>query len=140
MTPNFQNEVQFVTFADSSKGGPRITLRLADRDELEAFVGMEGKRFMCVLVQIGDQEEPVPPAEKATVFKETHRLGPLALSAVQICDSDEFRQWVYEKSGMTAADYIKERCCIESRRELDANRPAADIFHGIMRNFNGRGK
>ena len=64
MKPSFQGEVQFAAWTDSGKSGPRVTFRLQDREELEPFVGKEGRRYMAVLVEIGDDENPVEPIER----------------------------------------------------------------------------
>lgn len=131
VTPTHSGEVQFVTFADSSKGGPRITLRLQDRDELEAFVGMEGKRFMCVLVAIGDDEQPVPPPAKAPAQK----LGPLALSAVQFCKNPAFWQWINHESEEDAAQWLKLELGVASRRDIDGDKDAPARFRVLAREF-----
>jgi hypothetical protein len=126
ITPAFQGEVQFAGYSDSSRSGPRITLRLHDRDELQSFVGMEGKRFMCVLVAIGDDEQPVPPARQPEPSK---KLGPLALSAVQFCKNPMFLQWLDVRTEAEAADWIKEKCGVVSRREIDGDPYAPHRFH-----------
>lgn len=64
-TPIFSGEVQFRRYSDTSTQGASIVLALPDRAELEAFVGKEGKRFMAVLVEIGDDEQPVQQPEPA---------------------------------------------------------------------------
>lgn len=126
--PTYSGECQFVTYADSSKGGPRITLRLRDRDELEAFIGMEGKRFALVLVQIGDDEQPVPPRQRES----TQTLGPLAMSAVMMCKEPRFRSWLGVSSPVEAAEFIKRECGISSRKELDTNPVAARKFRTMI--------
>ena len=120
----FKGEFQFVTFADSSRGGPRVTFRLSDRDELQAFVGCEGKRYACVLVEIGDDELPV----EGNAPKE--QLGPLCKWAVMRDDDPAFSAWVTPK---TPKAYILEVCGIKSRRELDTNPEAAAEFHKSVR-------
>ncbi len=139
MKPLHSGEVQFVTFADSSKGGPRITLRLSDREALEAFVGMEGKRFMCALVLIGDDELPAePPAPKAE--PEKPKGGELAKLAGMWCNDERFRAWLTEHGDFskplntdTAADVIRGWCRIDSRAELDSNPTAAKDFQTAIR-------
>ena len=56
----FHDEVQYVTYSDSPRNGPRVTMRLQDRKLLDRFEGKDGKRFVMVLVEIGDDEQPVP--------------------------------------------------------------------------------
>jgi len=65
--PFFQSEVWFSGWGDGHKAGPWIRLSLTDSDALEPFRGLTerkgkqaGQRFMCVLVEIGDDEQPRP--------------------------------------------------------------------------------
>ncbi len=139
MTPLHSGEVQFVTFADSSKGGPRITLRLSDREELEAFVGMEGRRFMLALVLIGDDETPAePPAPKAE--PEKPKGGELAKLAGMWCNDPEFQKWLTKNQNAkvpydaeTAAAVVRAWCGISTRAQLDHIPLAASHFKHYFR-------
>jgi hypothetical protein len=134
ITPAFQGEVQFAGYSDSSRSGPRITLRLHDRAELERFVGKEAKRFMCVLVEIGDDEQPVQPTPQAEPKPPAQRTGPKALLAVQLCKNPAFQRWLIgHESEEHAAQSLRELCDIESRRELDTNHVAAQRFEARVR-------
>lgn len=155
MKPTFQGEVQFAGYADGSRGGPRVTLRLADRDELEKFIGMEGKRFMAVMVQIADDETPAEPAapRRATPVK---RHGPLCQWAVERCGEPVFQSWLrpqYDRAlggngsgwgdvtpmddfGGNFAEYtahcIKVLCKVESRKEFDTDLAAGERFKTLV--------
>jgi len=126
ISTTFEGEVQFAAYTDSSRGGPRIALRLHDRAELEKFVGLEGKRFMCVLVAIADDEQPEPP--RAAPAPKADKLGPLAMSAVQVCGNKRFQQWLGVDSAEAAGQYVKEVCEVSSRRELDTDAIAGHRF------------
>ena len=129
----FEGEVQFAAYTDSSRGGPRIALRLHDRAELEKFVGLEGKRFMCVLVAIGDGEEPEPPRAAPASAPQAAKLGPLAMSAVQVCGNPRFQKWLGVDSAEAAGDYLKDVCGVKSRRDLDTDEAAGMRFKvGVM--------
>jgi len=145
--PTFQGEVQFAGYADGSRGGPRVTLRLADRDELDKFIGMEGKRFMAVLVEIADDETPAEP-EKPAPAKERvqrERMGPLCEWAVYRCGEPAFKDWASHQSQAgggqgkftsmeaEARGVILALCGVTSRRELDTNPEAAKRFHERVR-------
>lgn len=139
VVPTFQGEVQFVTFSDSSKGGPRITLRLAERDELEAFVGKEAKRFMCVLVEIGDDEQPVEK-HASEAFRSDPKVGPLTKSAGIICKEAKFQRYAceakgYEESEAGAAEMVREFCDVASRKDLDTTPMAATRYPRLMENY-----
>ena len=114
MNPLFQGEVQFRRYSDSSTQGPQVVFGLTDRDELQQFVGMEGKRFMAVLVQIGDDEQPV----------ERERVGAWCYQAVRWCSEKAFQQFLQVDNAEDAKLAICEICGIESRKELDTNKAA----------------
>jgi len=140
ITPSFQGEVQFRRYSDTSTQGQQIVLTLQDREALQAFIGLEGKRFMAVLVQIGDDEQPIPP--NSTELKQREHLGDLCWRAVQWCRDPEFWSWVNQANPEIgylcdtedmAKDYICTLCGIESRKELDTNQEAATKFHKLIR-------
>lgn len=140
ITPTFQGEVQFRRYSDTSTQGTQIVLALPDREALQSFIGLEGKRFMAVLVQIGDDEQPV--AGNPTPGKQREPLGDLCWRAVQWCKDPEFWAWInsvthggvmwHVKSEVGAREFVCEMCEVESRKDLD--RPdAARKFHQLIR-------
>lgn len=143
IAPLFSGEVQFVTYADSSKGGPRVTLRLPDRDQLQAFIGKEGRRFMAVLVEIGDDEQPVP----AQQVEQKPKGGELAKLAGILCEDPTFRTWLKREHAYVwsmnevdgkgiadvAASTLRAVCLIDSRAKLDNDKTAATRFHDLIR-------
>ncbi len=141
VAPTFAGEVQFRRYSDTSTQGTQIVLALPDREALQSFIGLEGKRFMAVLVQIGDDEQPVPNTPKTGDFKQREPLGDLCWRAVQWCKDPEFQAWAAEKCGcvrdaMTekvAKTFILMQCGVESRHELDTNPEAARKFHQFIR-------
>lgn len=145
-TPTFAGEVQFRRYSDTSTQGTQIVLALPDREALQSFIGLEGKRFMAVLVQIGDDEQPVmgnpvsePKVKKSHFDREP--LGDLCWRAVQWCKTPEFWDWVAGQcqchpaavEEKQAREYILLKCGIESRKELDTNPEAARKFHQFIR-------
>lgn len=139
ITPAFSGEVQFAGYADSSRSGPRITLRLSEREDLQAFVGKEGKRYMLALVEIGEDERPVQPEP------EKPKGGALAKLAGMWCESPDFQEWITTTgfpdavwpSGNSAAECaangIRAICRIESRAELDNDPAAEERFQRLIR-------
>jgi hypothetical protein len=156
--PTFQGEVQFAGYADGSRGGPRVTLRLADRDELDRFIGKEGKRFMAVLVEIADDETPAEPAKPAPVRKavQRERMGPLCEWAVYRCGEPVFQQWIRRQYDIVmggnglgwgdvtptdhfggnhaeyAAHCIKVLCEVDSRKVFDTDMAAGERFKALV--------
>jgi hypothetical protein len=129
MTPAFQGEVQFRRWSDSSTQGVQITFALPDSSDLEPLKHKAGKRFMAVLVEIGDDEQPVQAPQPR---KDTR--GPLCREACDYCETPEFQTWVAIVGGhkvATAAcakQFILDRCQIGSRKELDTYEPAQRAF------------
>lgn len=130
MKPTFQGEVQFRRWSDSSTQGVQVTFALPDSDALEPLKGLEGKRFMAVLVQIGDDEQPVQPPVK---------VGPLCIEASDLCKLPEFRRFLRESGfpevrGVESARcWILDTCVIDSRKELDSDAQAAGQFKTWIR-------
>ncbi|QIL72305.1 hypothetical protein G7048_19260 [Diaphorobacter sp. HDW4B] len=156
----FQGEVQFRRYSDTSTQGQQVVFAVADRDALESFIGKEGKRFMAVLVEIGDDEQPVvqsansrsanerpetgnpvtPNVGNSDIEKPRERLGDLAWRAVQWCKEPEFRAWlgvhgdfVNELTEDAASEVIKSWCNVDSRKELDTNEDAKRLFNQLIR-------
>ena len=136
ITPSFQGEIQLRRWSESSTQGVQVTFALADTDDLGRFRGLEGKRFMAVLVQLGDDEQPVPPEPAKPAPRE--RMGDLAWRAVQWCKEPEFIDFLNRQepgidSEHDAAAYIKRVCGVQSRKELDTNPAARSLFNGRIR-------
>lgn len=64
--------------------------------------------------------------------------GELAKLAGRLCESETFRRWLIGKTGSLmsaegAAIYMRKKCGIGSRSELDHNENAAAVFHDEFR-------
>jgi hypothetical protein len=66
--PTFSGEFQLAGWSESHNGGCKVTFWLADSSDLDAFRAMTvrkgqqaGHRLAAVLVEIGDDEQPVQP-------------------------------------------------------------------------------
>lgn len=142
--PTFAGEVQFRRYSDTSTQGTQIVLALPDREALQSFIGLEGKRFMAVLVQIGDDEQPVAGNPVTTDIgnptsgKPREPLGDLCWRAVQWCKEPEFIDFLNQQepgidSEHDAAAYIKRVCGVQSRKELDTSPAARGLFNARIR-------
>lgn len=137
MKPLYSGEVQFRRYSDTSSQGQSVTFSLASREDLEAFIGMEGKRFAAVFVQIGDDEQPVDPPEPKAESRPA--IGELGRWAAIRCTEAPFQEWVghqLKEGGIRepeAAQYIRQVCGVESRKEIDTNPEAFDKFHRLIR-------
>lgn len=148
MNPTFQGEAQFLAWGDGP-AGPWVKLLLPESDDLAPFRGMTaakktmaGQRLAVVVVEIGDDEQPKEPEPSS----QSSPLGPLALLAVRWCKEPWFIEWCEEKFPNFARWSDKGRgvelacrrlilsvCHIESRKDLDTDRKAADTFHREIR-------
>jgi hypothetical protein len=159
MKPLFQDEVQLAGWSDSHTGGAKVTFWLSDPAQLEAFRlltirkgNTAGQRMACVLVEIGDDEKPVPPPEAGNPASE--KPGPLCMEAIGLCKHPEFYQWampVYDRllggNGFGSGDIdatemtveafsahaIKVICNVDSRKELDTDPSAGRRFVELIR-------
>lgn len=139
MTPTFQGEMQLAGWQESHTSGAKLTFWLADSEDLSVFRGMTarkggraGQRFAVVLVEIGDDEQPVIPEEVQPAQKPV-KGGDLARMAGMWCADPEFRAWSQTESAEAAANWIRETCGVGSRAELDHNAEAAQAFHRLVR-------
>ena len=156
LTPTFSGEVMMAGWSDTHTSGAKVTFWLPDAESLEVFKGLTqkkgntaGHRFMCVLVEIGDDEKPVQadigipitgfvePETQSTLHKPA--IGPLCMLAVQWCRMPEFWRWLETdpensaRSEMGAAACVKSLCEVESRKDIDGNPDAERRFHSQIR-------
>lgn len=124
VTPSFQGELQFRRYSDTSTQGQQVVFCVSDREALEPFIGKEGKRYMAVLVEIGDDEQPVQR-------KDTR--GPLCREACDYCAMPEFWEWVGAANAEDAKAYIVDMAGVTSRKDLDTNERARDAFVAHIR-------
>lgn len=140
--------MQFAGWLDSSKAGPRVTFRLAGSDELRPFIGLEGRRFMAVFVEIGAGEEPahgtVAPATEEAENRRMRAtldamstakgpLGPMAMWCVIRCKDPVFQRWAGAQDEAGAKARVLEMCDVTSRRDLDDGAEATQRFHQRVR-------
>lgn len=131
MNPQYSGEVRVVRSSYSSKNGPTLTIALHDIDELGKVVGLDGKRFMVALVQIGDDEQPVEDQEQ--------KGGELAKLAGRWCSDPEFWGWLAREANCQiqdaekAAEVVRSMCLIDSRAKLDHDKFAATRFKVLIR-------
>lgn len=133
MTPTFQGEVQFRRWSDSSTQGVQVTFALPDSSELEPLKGLEGKRFMAVLVRIGDDEQPLDPGSDPQKPRRKDTRGPLCREACELCDVPAFLEFAEAETKAEAESFIRSVCAISSRNELDADPLAGDVFKTRIR-------
>jgi hypothetical protein len=140
----YKDELLLLRWSDNSRDGMTVTFQLpgeiAEHPFKHSATGKKtGKRYAAVLVEIGDDEQPVVQEQKP-------KGGPLSREAAGICKREDFQEFVvcwmgYLNKGLTeeenAAAYIRERCRIRSRSTLDHEKGPAQEFAHIKKQFAG---
>ncbi|MFY2643734.1 hypothetical protein ACOTDF_19415 [Achromobacter insuavis] len=128
----FQGEVMLAGWSQTHNGGAKVTFWLQDDTDLEAFKAMTvakgktaGQRLALVAVEIGDDEQPKQQPEQ--------KGGELAKLAGLFCQSTAFWEFCRADDADEARDWILGVCGIQSRRDLDYNPTAAQLFHDRVR-------
>jgi hypothetical protein len=123
----FQGEVMLLGWADSSTRGRTVTFLLdedADAHPFKDFTIKSGKRsgqrFMCVLVEINEDEQPV---------KQEQRNSQLAYLW---CNDAEFLFWSKAKDSSDARERMLKACKVNSRGQLDTG-DAAVAFESLIK-------
>lgn len=128
---NYSGEVRFVRSSFTSKNGATLVLALPDLAELEKVQGMDGKRYMLALVEIGDDEQPAQ--QVSTAILEKPKGGALAKLAGLWCNDAQFIKWLGCKNSIDAAATVRQMCGIDSRSELDSDLMAEEKFQALIR-------
>lgn len=144
----YKGELMLAGWSESHTGGAKVTFFLPDPSALDAFRNltvakgkMAGHRMMAVLVEIGDDEMPLEGRKRA---------GALCKLAGMFCQQEQFWQWArlnntneWQRATILAkadtpqevsAEWIRLRCGVKSRTELDTNPAAEKLFHERVRN------
>ncbi|MDN7965492.1 hypothetical protein QZM92_26285 [Burkholderia multivorans] len=137
--PTFQGEMQLMNWGESSSNGAWVKFWL-NPDDLQVFRDLKcrsgkiaGQRFAAVLVEVGDDEQPVQQPERP-------KGGPLAILAGRLCQDAEFWRFATTNYGIEfspgeeadeCAEWIRQHCGVASRSEIDHNPNATAAFHEI---------
>lgn len=123
----YQGELMLLGWSESNTSGRKVTFLLppdTPEHQFKAFTakqkGIAGQRFMAVLVQIDEREQPVKQEDQR----------PLAAIAAMLCKDQDFWSWVNDAkwqggtimSEDTAREWLCQELDIESRRELDLDK------------------
>ncbi len=150
MNPTFAGELQLAGWSESHTSGCKVTFWLSSPDELEAFRALTvrkgntaGHRFMAALVEIGDDEKPVSldPREAALETKIREPLGDACWRTVMWCSDPKFWDFLNQQfpsadtvtNSAEAAELVKFMCTVESRKELDSDPKANELWNRIIR-------
>jgi hypothetical protein len=149
--PTFQGEAQLAGWSETHAGGAKITFWLPDAADLDVFRaltvrkgGTAGQRFMMVLVEIGDDEQPVPPPEgdgKSGPQPGKPVGGMMSKWLAMRCNDPEFWEFLqrafYTKEPITsaerAAEVVRWVCKVASRAEIDHSAAAMALCNERIR-------
>jgi hypothetical protein len=129
---------------DMADGSLRITLEFEPRNAREAYslFGARGAPVAVVALKAGHalkSDELPAKAEAAPAAAPKAPLGPLAMLAVRFCQNPDFRRFAagYHAAVIAnesdCAQLIRDLCMVESRRDIDGNEFAAEVFHEQFR-------
>jgi len=141
-------ESQLVSTSMTMNGGHKITLRInphdvADSDRVRTLMTQSpNTRYMCVLVQLGEEtDEPVPALDSVEGQK------AVSLAAMLCRNNYDFQRWIIhryphlaevhgtEPSEETASSILKKVLGIYSRSELKTNETARGQFEKLKKAF-----
>jgi hypothetical protein len=107
-----------------------------------------GDMFMAAFVELDDDETPIDQEQRKRV-EEAHGRKPQRLSqyAALLCENPMFHQFLSERvtykgkqvtsehwgSNDNAAKWVRYKCHVESRSQLDSDSTAAERFHQLVR-------
>lgn len=133
-------EAQMAGWSQTHNGGCKLTLWLNEED-LDKFKLMTvkkgncaGQRLMCVVVEVGDDEQPKPQDRD-------RRPGALLQSSIMLAKDEHFQKFALEYDdgpmvGLSAEEHaancIRRFCRVDSRKELDGSADAKALFARLM--------
>lgn len=136
MKTTYEGEMQLMNWGESSNSGAWVKFWMPP-EGLESFRDLRtksgkiaGHRMMAVLVEIGDDEQPV---QREEVKEEKPKGGELARMAGVFCKDRDFWNFLKLDSEEATKNWICFKCGIKSRAELDHNSIAANKFHELFR-------
>lgn len=134
----FQGELMLLQWAESSTRGRTVTFLVTEEQEQHPFRAFTiksgkraGQRFMAVLVELDENDQPL---------QQTGDAKPLTLSqrAFIMCRDPAFQEWANERgfetvnSEATARNWMLNLLEIDSRSEIDMNQTARACFQEII--------
>lgn len=136
-----QLDVVFLAWTISNSAGAKIKFELQDADDFEFFRALaEGYAWMMTLIELDEENKPID--QQAREKAETVKGGPKSQRAGAMCADPSFQQFVMgilrveRRDGRVAiratpdecAEFIRRKCKIASRAELDHDEAAWERF------------
>lgn len=142
-------EVRKIAYRQSAKDGLVITFAVHPNDMPPALAAAPiGTRFAAALVEIGDDEQPIPSKTRqqleASVEQERKKPNPLAQRVAITCNEPSFRKFLAELDRASpiamfdvdgAAEIVREHCGVSSRKEILPGTEAARKWDELHAKF-----
>lgn len=90
-----------------------------------------GARYQCVLVRLGDDDQPQVPQEKKRSWDE---LKPSQQAGIAAND-ERFQLWLGASGPNGAADDIRRACGVYSRKYLDSDPKAREAWNSLYSRY-----
>jgi hypothetical protein len=129
MKPVYKDEVFLLGWSETHNGGAKVTFLLPDSSALEPFKLMTvakgktaGQRLACVLVEIGDDEQPAVEQPAKTEEKKTRVHSKWLAMRLKEAEFRAFLQIHYEvqiNNEAEADQFVKQLLGIQSKTEID---------------------
>lgn len=138
-TPPHLCEVHFLGWSITHTSGAKVRFDLSGPEDFAFFRELpanspDAAEWTLVLAELTDDDEVVDQAKLERA--ETVKGGALCKSAAILCGTADFQRWVALQDKLDrpradpdiCADFIRRRCRIKSRAQLDHDDAAAERF------------
>lgn len=146
----YENEVMLKGWSDGTSGNKLTLWHLGTEGlvSLHPFMEYEkGEEFAMALVELDDDDEAINQVKRDKLLQHKKHKQKLSNYAAQIAGHKNFWRWIaatqsrpehgWDVYGKTWPDiataWIKQKCVIQSRSELDSDAIKAQIFHSTIR-------
>lgn len=161
----YNGEFMLAGWSDTSTAGYSVTFWCEPPETgIHAFDGYMRNRdtFMAALVELDDDDQPIDQEKRARVESATTSESPknvnqkpdrqparkLSNYAALLCNNSDFWEWIWrdpwtkkrcavypEVDGKIAAEWMRAKLGIESRREIDEKESVAQEYHKVRKAF-----
>jgi hypothetical protein len=129
--------------------GAAGTLRTMADGTVRLYIDYEPKDRKAVMDAFGAPGTPVATvrlkdgyaAAPAPATNRYGELGPLCREAIDLCNNATFLEYIdsagisWKKTSEGAKGFILAACCVGSRKELDADPTAGELFRKMRKSF-----
>jgi hypothetical protein len=140
--PMFNGELMLMSGGQPLGQGFWVSFWLDDEAEHHPFAGYRGRKgdrpgdmFSAAFVELDDDDSAIDQDKRGKVEDAHARAGQkLSQYCYLLCNNEMFVHYLEERAlDNRVARWVRWRCNIESRSELDHNPEAAKIFHEQIR-------